>query len=147
MVFDLGLGFDPIFGDSEYTPSIDLSKLGKPGNTGSTSGTSDTFSIGNLSNLNTLLKGFNELGNKNTLLGGLQLGLGGLNTLGSLYVANKQLGLADKNYDLQKKAFDTNLFNQTKSYNTKLEDIIRARYNTEGRSQQEADNYINSHKL
>jgi len=76
----------------------------------------------------------------------LQLGLGAIQTLGSLWMSFKQNKLAEKSLGLQEKAFETNLHNQTTSYNTALEDRIRARYHTEGRSDQ-ADSYINEHKL
>lgn len=106
----------------------------------------DPFNLGNNNNNNSFLN-INKLGNNNSLLNGLQLGLGGVNTLGNLFLAYKQNQLADKAFNFQTNAFNTNLNNQKKSYNTKLEDIIRARYNTEGKTQQEADAYINNHKL
>lgn len=76
----------------------------------------------------------------------LKLGLGAIKTLGSLWMSFKQNKLAEKSLALQEKAFETNLHNQTTSYNTALEDRIRARYHTEGRSEQ-ADSYIDNHKL
>ena len=78
--------------------------------------------------------------------GNLQLGLGAIQTLGSLWNSFEQNKLAKKAFKFQKQAFETNTRNQTKSYNTALEDRIRARYNTENRSS-EADEYINRNKL
>ena len=76
----------------------------------------------------------------------LKLGLGGIQTLGSLWYAFQKNKLAKKSLNLQRKAFETNLANQTQNYNTSLEDRIRARYATEGRSG-EANAYIAKHRL
>lgn len=78
--------------------------------------------------------------------GNAQLALGAVQTLGSLWNSYQQNQLAKKSLALQTKAFETNLANETQSYNTSLEDRIRARYHTEGRSEQ-ADNYIAEHSL
>lgn len=78
--------------------------------------------------------------------GGAGLILGGIQTLGSLWNSFQQNKLAKKSLALQTRAFETNLKNTTQSYNTALEDRIRARYNTEGRSEQ-ADSYIDRNKL
>jgi hypothetical protein len=72
--------------------------------------------------------------------------LGAIQTLGSLWNSFQQNKLAKKSLDLQTRAFDTNLANQTKTYNTALEDRINARYATEGRSQ-EAAGYIEKNRL
>lgn len=78
--------------------------------------------------------------------GGASLILGGIQTLGSLWNSFQQNKLAKKSFALQERAFETNLANQTKTYNTALEDRINARYATEGRSQ-EAAGYIDKNKL
>ena len=79
--------------------------------------------------------------------GNLKLGVGALKTLGSIWSASKQHKLAKQSLNFQQRAFETNLNNQRSSYNTALEDRIRARYHTEGRSSGEADNYINKNRL
>lgn len=86
----------------------------------------------------------NQNGSFNT--GNLQLALGGIQTLGALWNSYQQNKLAKESLGLQREAFETNLANQTQTYNTSLEDRIRARYATEGRSEQ-ADSYIAEHSL
>ena len=76
----------------------------------------------------------------------LKLGLGGIQTLGALWNAFQKNKIAKESLSLQRKAFETNLANQTQNYNTSLEDRIRARYATEGRSG-EANAYIAKHRL
>ena len=66
--------------------------------------------------------------------GAASIGLGAIQTLGSLWNSFQQTKLAKKSLELQTRAFETNLANQTKTYNTALEDRINARYHTEGRS-------------
>jgi len=78
--------------------------------------------------------------------GGASLALGGLQTLGSIWSSFQQMKLAKKSLKFQKDAFRTNLANSTKVYNTALEDRIRARYATEGRSEQ-ADAKIAENRL
>ena len=70
--------------------------------------------------------------------------IGGFGTLWSGIQANK---LAKDAFNFQKEAFQTNLANQISSYNTSLEDRIRARYSQNNRSQAEADAYIADHRL
>lgn len=77
----------------------------------------------------------------------LQLGLGALQTLGGLWNSYNTGKLAKESLSFQKDAFERNAANQEQSYNTALEDRIRARYNTEGRSAKEADGYIEKHSL
>lgn len=79
--------------------------------------------------------------------GALSVGIGAAGTLGNLWNSFQQTKLAKQSLNLQTRAFDTNLANQTKTYNTALEDRIRARYNTEGRSSSEADAKIAANRL
>lgn len=78
--------------------------------------------------------------------GAASMVLGGLETLGTLWGAFQQNKLAKQSLKFQKKAFKTNLANATQVYNTALEDRIRARYATEGRSE-EADAKIRENRL
>lgn len=66
----------------------------------------------------------------------------GLSGLGQLYIGLKSLGIAKDQLAFSKEAYRTNLENQKKSYNTALEDRIRSRYVTEGRSSADADAYL-----
>lgn len=75
------------------------------------------------------------------------LALQGLSTIGGLYAAFQQLGLAKKQFNFQKQAWDTNLGNQIKSYNTALEDRARARAAMEGQSQEQANTYIEQNRM
>lgn len=70
--------------------------------------------------------------------------LGGFGQLWSGFQANK---LAKDALGFQKKAFETNLENQTASYNMALEDRIRSRYAQQGGTRAQADAYINDHRL
>lgn len=78
--------------------------------------------------------------------GGASLALGAVQTLGSLWNSVQQNKMAKKSFALQEESYRTNLGNQTKTYNTALEDRINARYATEGRSG-EAAGYIEKNKL
>lgn len=76
-----------------------------------------------------------------------QFALGTIQTLGSLWNSFQQNKMAKESMRFQKEAFATNLANQEQSYNTALEDRIGARYVAEGRSQADADAYIQEHSL
>jgi hypothetical protein len=80
--------------------------------------------------------------------GGLaQTGIAAIGTLGSLWNSFQQNKIAKKSLALQERTFETNLGNQTKTYNTELEDRIRTRYASEGRDSSEADAYVEKNKL
>ena len=84
--------------------------------------------------------------------GGLNLGnlgtvLGGAQAIGNLWNSFQQNKLAKDQMRFQKDAYRTNLENSTQTYNTALEDRIRSRYNTEGRSDQETESYLNKNRL
>ena len=76
-----------------------------------------------------------------------QFALGTIQTLGSLWNSFQQNKTAKESMKFQKEAFATNLANQEQSYNTALEDRINARYVTEGKSQADADAYVQKHSL
>ena len=71
----------------------------------------------------------------------------GIQTLGNLYMAYQQNKLAKESLKFQKDSYKTNLANQSQTYNTALEDRIRSRYNTEGKSSSEADQYLEKNSL
>lgn len=72
-------------------------------------------------------------------------GIGGVQTLGSLIGAFGSLGLAKKQYGLQKRMMETNLTNSVQAYNTALEDKARSRAVAEGQTDSQRDEYIRSH--
>lgn len=89
---------------------------------------------------------------KNTFLnknGGLNIdGITSLlGSVGGIAAAIKGYGLAKDTYNLNKHQFETNLANQTKSYNTALEDRARARASYSGISDAETEAYIKRNRL
>ena len=83
-------------------------------------------------------------------IGGLQ-GLGtiaqGLASLGQIFTAMQGVKLAREQLSFQKDAFNTNMRNQTQSYNTALNDRIRARAAAEGQTSAQVDSYLKKHSL
>lgn len=67
--------------------------------------------------------------------------------LGELYAASKALELSRDQFDFNKQFAETNLRNQTQTYNTRLEDRANARAVMEGRSDEERDAYIAKNRL
>ena len=81
-------------------------------------------------------------------MGTLNTGFKGLATLGSLWGAFQGNKLARKQFSAAQDAYNTNLTNSIKSYNTQLEDRIRGRHApTNAIGQAEADRQIEKHKL
>lgn len=75
-------------------------------------------------------------------------GLKGLATLGNLWGAFQGNKLARKQFSLASDAYNTNLTNQIKSYNTTLEERIKGRHPTDDvAAQAKADAYIAANKL
>lgn len=68
-------------------------------------------------------------------------------TIGQLWGAYKGYQLAKDSLNFQKETFETNLGNQTKSYNTALEDRARASASATGASEAEIRRYVNKNKL
>lgn len=77
----------------------------------------------------------------------LQLMMGGVQMLGNLWNSYQQQKIAKEQLSLARDTFQTNLENNRQTYNTALEDRIRSRYNTEGRTTAEADSYLSEHSL
>lgn len=61
-----------------------------------------------------------------------KLGLQGVMGLGSLWAAFKGLNQAKREFEFNKRITEKNLANNTKSYNTALEDRIKARQSASG---------------
>jgi len=79
--------------------------------------------------------------------GALQVGLGAIQTLGSLWNSFQQQKMAKKTFNLQKDAYETNLANQRSTYNSALEDRIRSRGAYSGASKAEQDATIAERSL
>ena len=81
-------------------------------------------------------------------MGTLNTGFKGLATLGNLWGAFQGNKLARKQFSLASDAYNTNLTNQIKSYNTTLEERIKGRHPTNDvAAQAKADAYIAANKL
>lgn len=79
---------------------------------------------------------------------GWNTGFKGLATLGNLWGAFQGNKLARKQFSLASDAYNTNLTNQIKSYNTTLEERIKGRHPTNDvAAQAKADAYIAANKL
>lgn len=79
--------------------------------------------------------------------GGAGVILGGVQVLGNLWSTFQQHKMAKDQMKFAREQWSTNLANQTQTYNTALEDRIRARHNTEGRAAGETDAYLEKHSL
>lgn len=80
-------------------------------------------------------------------IGGVQ-GLSSIvNTLGGLFLGFGQANRAKDALNFQKNAYATNIKNQTQAYNTNLEDRIKARYATENKPVEQAQQYIDKNRL
>ena len=99
-----------------------ISNLGSPSGSG----------IGSI--LGGALGGGQSGGNISSILGGLGTAANIAGGIGQLALGFKAAKLAKRNFNFQVDAYNNNLQNTTQSYNTALEDRIRARHNTEGRS-------------
>lgn len=71
----------------------------------------------------------------------------GLSALGNLWNAWQSNSLAKKQYNLAKEAYETNMSNSIKSYNTALTDRIRARAAMETGDSSAYDDYLEENKL
>ncbi len=71
----------------------------------------------------------------------------GLGAIGGLWGSIQQNKIAKQQLALSREAFETNIRNSIQSYNTTLEDRIRARYAMEGRGSGEADAYLDENRL
>ncbi len=76
-----------------------------------------------------------------------KLALSGLGTIGNLWAAFQAQKLAKKQFNFTKDITERNLANQTKSYNTTLEDRARSRASVEDQSMSQQMDYINKNRL
>ena len=79
--------------------------------------------------------------------GGAGMVLGGIQVLGNLWSSYQAHKMAKEQMSFAREQWDTNLHNQTQTYNTALEDRIRSRHHTEGRGTGETDAYLAEHSL
>ncbi|ACL81408.1 N4 gp52-like protein [Sulfitobacter phage EE36phi1] len=79
--------------------------------------------------------------------GGAGLVLGGVQVLGNLWYIYQAHKMAKEQMSFAREQWDTNLANQTQTYNTALEDRIRSRHFTEGKGSGETDAYLSEHSL
>lgn len=79
--------------------------------------------------------------------GGAGLVLGGIQVLGNLWSSFQAHKMAKEQMSFAREQWDTNLENQTQSYNTSLEDRIRGRYAMGTRSDKQLQNEIDKHSL
>ena len=77
----------------------------------------------------------------------LELGIKGLSALGNLWSGYQANKMAQRQYDLAKEAYQTNLANSIKSYNNALTDRIRARAAMETGDKNAYDSYLEENKL
>lgn len=77
-------------------------------------------------------------------IGGLVQGIG---ALGGLYSSLQANSLAKDALNFKKKAYQTNLTNQTQSYNTALENRVRGRYSEREAKDGRIERYLDKHRL
>lgn len=77
----------------------------------------------------------------------LELGLGGLNALNSIFQGRQANRLARQQFGFARDVANTNINNQIQSYNTALEDRSRVRGKVEGRDSEYVDEYIEKNRL
>ena len=78
---------------------------------------------------------------------GINLGLGGLQTIGNIIASFKALSLANKQFNFQKDFAAKNMANQVATYNTALADRARSRAQMEGQTTDQAQAYVDKNKL
>lgn len=79
--------------------------------------------------------------------GGFSVALGALQTLGNLWNSFQQVKIAKDTLSFQKEAYQTNLANTTKDYNTRLQSDSQAYSAYTGRDQAATDAYVKEHSL
>lgn len=79
--------------------------------------------------------------------GGAGMILGGVQVLGNLWSSYQSHKIAKEQMAFAREQWDTNLANQTQTYNTALEDRIRARHAYSGQGEGETQAYLDKHSL
>lgn len=79
--------------------------------------------------------------------GGAGLVLGGIQVLGNLWNSYQAHKLAKEQMSFAREQWDTNLANQTQTYNTALEDRIRGRYAVGERTEAQVQEEVGRHTL
>lgn len=79
--------------------------------------------------------------------GGFSIALGALQTLGNLWNSYQQTKVAKDQLKFQKEAYQTNLANFEKDYNTRLASDVNYSYAVSGKSEQQARDYIQERSL
>lgn len=79
--------------------------------------------------------------------GGFSVALGALQTLGNLWNSFQQVKIAKDTLNFQKEAYQTNLANTEKDYNTRLESDSNYSFAVSGKTQDQADQYVRDHSL
>lgn len=79
--------------------------------------------------------------------GGFSVALGALQTLGNLWNSFQQVKIAKDTLNFQKEAYQTNLANTEKDYNTRLESDANYSFGVSGKSQEQADQYVRDHSI
>jgi hypothetical protein len=75
------------------------------------------------------------------------LALGGVSTLANLFMGMQALGQAKDQFNFTRRTTQANLENQTKSYNTNMEDKLTARAAFNGQGREYVDDYMNKNRL
>ncbi|ANJ20716.1 virion protein [Roseobacter phage RD-1410Ws-07] len=79
--------------------------------------------------------------------GGAGLILGGVQVLGNLWNSYQAHKMAKEQMSFAREQWNTNLANQTQTYNTALEDRIRARHAYSGQGEGDTQAYLDEHSL
>ncbi len=103
-----------------------------------------------ITDTSTVLNGGAQTGGNNNFWsssGGAGMILGGVQVLGNLWSTYQQHKMAKEKMSFAREQWDTNLANQTQTYNTALEDRIRSRHAYSGADEGETDAYLEKHSL
>lgn len=152
MAYTNAMNYGSMYGNSAY-PYVMPVNATMPTNMGATTmgGVSETFNpaTGQMAQMGQVGQvGQAGMGQTPQLTGWQKFGyvMDGIGTLASLWGGIQQNKLAKRQLALQERNYNENMNNQIQTYNTSLEDRIRARYAMEGRSDQ-ADAYLDQNRL